>query len=72
MPAGEPLAGMAHHKLHDLVWSGVPTMVPTEVDNDSKTNGRYAMPPPTAATLIWRRRQRSAPASGKRSTPCVR
>ncbi|MBX3066966.1 MAG: glycoside hydrolase family 9 protein [Anaerolineae bacterium] len=51
VPAGEPLAGMAHHKLHDLVWSGVPTMVPTEVDNDSKTNGRYAMPPSTAATL---------------------
>jgi endoglucanase len=51
VPEGQPLAGMAHHKLHDLHWSGVPTQLPTEFDNDSPTNGRYLMPPSTAATL---------------------
>jgi glycosyl hydrolase family 9/cellulase-like Ig domain-containing protein/cellulose/xylan binding protein with CBM9 domain len=51
VPEGQPLAGMAHHKLHDLHWSGVPSKLPTEFDNDSPTNGRYLMPPSTAATL---------------------
>jgi len=51
VPEGEPLAGMAHHKLHDLRWGGMPMKVPTEWDNDSPTNGRYLMPPSTAATL---------------------
>ena len=51
VPEGQPLAGMAHHKLHDLHWSGVPTKLPTEFDNDSPTDGRYLMPPSTAATL---------------------
>ena len=51
VPEGQPLAGMAHHKMHDLVWSDVPSMPPTELDSDSSTNGRFLMPPSTAATL---------------------
>lgn len=51
VPADEPLGGMVHHKAHDLVWSGVPVMPETNVNNDSPTNGRYLMPPSTAATL---------------------
>jgi hypothetical protein len=51
IPAEQPLAGMVHHKAHDLVWSGVPVMPDTTVDNDSSTNGRFLMPPSTAATL---------------------
>jgi endoglucanase len=51
VPAGQPLAGMVHHKLHDRRWSGVPVMPPTEFNNDDPTNGRFLMPPSTAATL---------------------
>jgi endoglucanase len=51
VPEGQALAGMAHHKLHDLRWSGLPVMPPTEVDNDDERDGRYLMPPSTAATL---------------------
>lgn len=55
VPEGKPLAGMAHHKMHDAQWSGVPFMVPMEYDNNSDfskpTGGRYLFPPSTAATL---------------------
>jgi len=51
VPDGQPLAGMAHHKLHDARWSGVPVMPPAEVNNDDLQNGRFLMPPTTAATL---------------------
>lgn len=51
VPEGQPLAGMAHHKLHDMVWSGVPSMPPTEMENDDPANGRFLFPPSTAATL---------------------
>jgi endoglucanase len=55
IPAGEPQAGMAFHKLHDRVWSGLPLVPPTEFDNDlSNANdaiGRYVYEPTTAATL---------------------
>lgn len=51
VPEGQPLAGMAHHKLHDRSWSGVPLMVPAEVDNDDPVHGRFVFPPTTAATL---------------------
>lgn len=51
VPEGQPLAGMAHHKLHDMVWSGVPSMPPTEVDSDNPDTGRFLFPPSTAATL---------------------
>lgn len=55
VPHGQPLAGMAHHKLHDEVWAPIPMVPPTEVENDL-TNadpkvGRYLFPPSTAATL---------------------
>jgi beta-glucosidase len=53
VPAGQPQAGMAHHKLHDLEWAGIPFMPPTEYDNNSDFNGsggRYVYPPSTAAT----------------------
>jgi endoglucanase len=40
-----------HHKLHDARWSGVPVMVPETVENDDPQNGRFLMPPSTAATL---------------------
>lgn len=51
VPDGQPQAGMVHHKLHELVWSGLPLMPETEVDNADPTHGRLLMPPSTAATL---------------------
>src|SRR5258706_10063588 len=55
IPGGKPVAGMLFHKLHDLKWSGVPSKLPTEYDNNldfSKPNqGRYVYEPTTAATL---------------------
>ncbi|MCB9438531.1 MAG: glycoside hydrolase family 9 protein [Anaerolineales bacterium] len=55
VPEGYPLAGMAHHKLHDREWSAVPSMPPTEYDNDNghtnPSSGRYLYAPTTAATL---------------------
>lgn len=45
VPAGEPLAGMAHHKLHDKAWTGLPT----RPDRDPQP--RELHPPTTAATL---------------------
>jgi len=45
VPAGQPLAGMVHHKIHDLAWTALPTMP----QNDSQP--RYLHPPSTAATL---------------------
>jgi endoglucanase len=55
IPQGKPLAGMAFHKLHDRKWSGVPSKLPTQYDNNldfSKPDqGRYVYEPTTAATL---------------------
>jgi endoglucanase len=51
VPEGQPLAGMAHHKLHDLRWGDIPGLPPPMWDNDDPTTGRYLMPPSTAATL---------------------
>ena len=45
VPAGKPLAGMVHHKIHDLAWTGHP-MLP---GNDPQP--RYLHAPSTAATL---------------------
>ncbi len=45
VPAGQPLAGMAHHKLHGLKWDALPGLPPAE----SAT--RFLFPPSTAATL---------------------
>ncbi|MGX1508273.1 UNVERIFIED_CONTAM: endoglucanase [Streptomyces graminofaciens] len=45
VPAGEPLAGMAHHKLHDKAWTGLPTRP------DQDPQPRELHPPTTAATL---------------------
>jgi endoglucanase len=45
VPAGKPLSGMAHHKVHDDAWTGLP-LAPHE---DTQT--RYLRPPSTAATL---------------------
>ncbi|GGU43437.1 glycoside hydrolase family 9 protein [Lentzea flava] len=45
VPAGKPLAGMAHHKIHDLAWTAHP-MLP---GNDPQP--RYLHKPSTAATL---------------------
>ncbi|MGP3637868.1 glycoside hydrolase family 9 protein [Streptomyces sp. 24-1644] len=45
VPAGKPLAGMAHHKLHDKEWTGLPT----RPDRDPQP--RELHPPTTAATL---------------------
>jgi endoglucanase len=45
VPAGQPLAGMAHHKVTDLAWTPLPTMP----QNDPQP--RYLHPPSTAATL---------------------
>ncbi len=54
VPEGQPQAGMAHHKLHDLAWEGLPLLPPTVYDNDStfaSDHGRYVYPPSTAATF---------------------
>ncbi|ANS69944.1 secreted endoglucanase [Streptomyces lincolnensis] len=45
VPAGQPLAGMAHHKIHDEQWTGLPLM---PSDDPQK---RELHPPSTAATL---------------------
>ncbi|MEJ3746022.1 glycoside hydrolase family 9 protein [Actinomycetes bacterium KLBMP 9797] len=45
VPAGEPLAGMAHHKIHDESWTGLPLLPHLD---DRK---RELHPPSTAATL---------------------
>jgi endoglucanase len=51
IPQSKPLAGMAFHKLHDRKWSGVPSALPTEFDNNSPGGGRFVYEPTTAATL---------------------
>ncbi len=45
VPAGKPLAGMVHHKVHDQAWTKVP-MLPAE-----DPMKRELHPPSTAATL---------------------
>ncbi|QNP74488.1 glycoside hydrolase family 9 protein [Streptomyces roseirectus] len=45
VPDGKPLAGMAHHKIHDAEWTGLP-MLP-----DDDPQKRELHPPSTAATL---------------------
>ncbi|GAA1405552.1 cellulase [Catellatospora coxensis] len=45
VPAGKPLAGMAHHKIHDSEWTGLP-LLPNLDDKQ-----RELHPPSTAATL---------------------
>ena len=45
VPAGKPLAGMAHHKIHDATWTGLPLLP----HHDPQP--RELHPPSTAATL---------------------
>ncbi|GAB2931982.1 cellulase [Micromonospora polyrhachis] len=45
VPAGKPLAGMAHHKIHDRNWTGLP-LAP-----EDDPQPRELHPPSTAATL---------------------
>ncbi|RKF26932.1 glycoside hydrolase family 9 protein [Micromonospora globbae] len=45
VPAGQPLAGMAHHKIHDRNWTGLP-LAPHD-----DPQPRELHPPSTAATL---------------------
>jgi endoglucanase len=45
VPAGQPMAGMAHHKIHGEKWSAIPTL---PHQDDIK---RYLRPVSTAATL---------------------
>ncbi|MEU4364504.1 glycoside hydrolase family 9 protein [Promicromonospora sp. NPDC023987] len=45
VPEGEPLAGMAHHKVHDVAWTGLP-LLPSA---DPKARALHR--PSTAATL---------------------
>ncbi|WP_061962527.1 glycoside hydrolase family 9 protein [Demequina flava] len=45
VPAGEEMAGMAHHKVHDYGWTGLP-LLPADGPNT-----RYLHRPSTAATL---------------------
>ncbi|WP_084546377.1 glycoside hydrolase family 9 protein [Glycomyces arizonensis] len=45
VPAGEELAGMVHHKVHDEAWTGLP-LLPAD-----DPQPRYLYPPSTAATL---------------------
>ncbi|WP_253767548.1 glycoside hydrolase family 9 protein [Goodfellowiella coeruleoviolacea] len=45
VPAGQPLAGMVHHKVHDSTWTGLPQR--PELDD----RARELHPPSTAATL---------------------
>jgi endoglucanase len=45
VPAGQPLAGMVHHKIHDKAWTGLP-LAPQD-----DPQPRELHPPSTAATL---------------------
>ena len=45
VPAGKPLAGMAHHKIHDENWTGLPLLPSADPQQ------RELHPPSTAATL---------------------
>ncbi|SCG17350.1 Carbohydrate binding domain-containing protein [Micromonospora echinofusca] len=45
VPAGKPLAGMAHHKIHDRNWTGLPLAPHDDPEQ------RELHPPSTAATL---------------------
>jgi endoglucanase len=45
VPAGQPLAGMAHHKIHDQNWTGLPLLP------NADPQLRELHPPSTAATL---------------------
>jgi endoglucanase len=45
VPAGKPLAGMVHHKIHDAEWTGLPLFPHLD------PQPRYLQPPSTAATL---------------------
>ncbi|MYV44388.1 glycoside hydrolase family 9 protein [Streptomyces sp. SID2888] len=45
VPAGKPLAGMAHHKIHDAQWTGLP-LLPSKDPQQ-----RELHPPTTQATL---------------------
>ncbi|MFF9275851.1 glycoside hydrolase family 9 protein [Streptomyces griseosporeus] len=45
VPAGQPLAGMAHHKVHDEQWTGLPLLPSADPQK------RELHPPTTAATL---------------------
>ncbi|GIJ66027.1 endoglucanase [Virgisporangium ochraceum] len=45
VPAGKPLAGMVHHKIHDAAWTGLPLWPHLD------PQPRYLQPPSTAATL---------------------
>ena len=45
VPAGQPLAGMAHHKIHDRNWTGLP------LQPEDDPEPRELHPPSTAATL---------------------
>ncbi|KAK1177395.1 glycoside hydrolase family 9 protein [Streptomyces sp. NBS 14/10] len=45
VPAGQPRAGMAHHKVHDDNWTGLP------LSPDQDPQPRHLHPPSTAATL---------------------
>ncbi|WP_432980777.1 glycoside hydrolase family 9 protein [Dactylosporangium sp. CA-233914] len=45
VPAGQPLAGLVHHKVHDQNWTGLP------LDPAADPQPRELHPPSTAATL---------------------
>ncbi len=45
VPSGQPLAGMAHHKIHDQNWTGLP------LQPQDDPQPRELHPPSTAATL---------------------
>nr|WP_184840750.1 glycoside hydrolase family 9 protein [Allocatelliglobosispora scoriae] len=45
VPAGKPLAGMVHHKIHDDNWTGLPLLPNLDPQE------RHLHPPSTAATL---------------------
>jgi endoglucanase len=45
VPDGQPQAGVAHHKIHDQNWTGLPTL--PHLDSQP----RFLAPPSTAATL---------------------
>ena len=45
VPVGQPLAGMAHHKLHGLQWDAMPGLPPAQ------SSSRFLFPPSTAKNL---------------------
>ncbi|CAM5558414.1 hypothetical protein SALBM217S_09390 [Streptomyces griseoloalbus] len=58
VPDGEPLAGMAHHKIHDEQWTGLPLLPGDDPQKRELRRTRLATRPPPLSTSPPRKRPR--------------